>query len=227
MLGGSAGAAALQALRRACGASSSESAPPPRDREEQANRSSLEAAEAELDFEIARCAAEAEAAQATGAEAAEVSRAAAARAAAAVERAERAKAAPPSIAPSLPGPIPCGVELTHRGHEVMHDWTQLLSHADEVALEETWQLPPKELFQRILLQINSAKRDMFLNKYNECKDPACPLQTRIAFIHVLKRVAESFLAYLRTIAQAEAQAAAQMAYLSTIAQAEAQAEGAD
>ena len=227
MLGGSAGTAALQALRRACGTSSSESTPPPRDREEQGNRSSLEGAEAELDFEIARCAAEAEAAQAAGAEAAEVSRAAAARAAAAVERAERAKAAPPSIAPSLPGPIPCGVELTHRGHEVMHDWTQLLSHADEVALEETWQLPPKELFQRILLQINSAKRDMFLNKYNECKDPACPLQTRIAFIHVLKRVAESFLAYLRTIAQAEAQAAAQMAYLSTIAQAEAQAEGAD
>ena len=70
----------------------------------------------------------------------------------------------------------------------MHDWTQLLNHANEVALKETWQPPPDELFQRILLQINQSKRGMFQDKHNECKDPACPLQTRSAFIHVLKRV---------------------------------------
>ena len=66
MLGGSAGVAALQALRRACAAPSSErapsdSVPTSSNSAEQADRWSLEAAEAELDFEIARCAAEVEA----------------------------------------------------------------------------------------------------------------------------------------------------------------------
>ena len=255
MLGGSAGVAALQALRRACAAPSSErapsdSVPTSSNSAEQADRWSLEAAEAELDFEIARCAAEVEAEAAAATELRSIpSRAATATAVLVVERegevsvaADRARAAPPSAAASLLGPLPCanaaattacgaqanrGAELTHRGHKVMHDWTQLLNHANEVALKETWQPPPDELFQRILLQINQSKRGMFQDKHNECKDPACPLQTRSAFIHVLKRVAESFMSYLRTmlsdyaaieavtqapaqvLAQATAQAAAQ------------------
>ena len=201
---------------------------------EQANRSSLEAAEAELDFEIARCAAEVEAEAAAAAELKSTpSQAATAtavvvveRAAEALEAADWAKAAPPLAAASLPGQLPCAkaasttgapAELTSRGHEVMHDWTQLLNHANEALLNETWRLPPNELFQRILLQINQSKRGMFEDKYNECKHPACPLQTRSAFIHVLKRVAESFMSFLRTMlsdsvaiesaAQAGAQAA--------------------
>ena len=78
----------------------------------------------------------------------------------------------------------------------MHDWTQLLNHANEAALRETWQLPPEELFQRILVQINRSKRDILQDKYNQCKDPACPLQTRSVFIRVLKRIAESFMSCL-------------------------------
>jgi E1A/CREB-binding protein len=78
----------------------------------------------------------------------------------------------------------------------MHDWTQLLNHANEAALKETWQLPPEELFQRILVQINRSKRDILQDKYNQCKDPACPLQTRSVFIRVLKRIAESFMSCL-------------------------------
>ena len=80
----------------------------------------------------------------------------------------------------------------------MHDWTQLLNHANEAAQRETWQLPPEELFQRILVQINRSKRDILQDKYNQCKDPACPLQTRSVFIRVLKRIAESFMSCLLT-----------------------------
>ena len=86
----------------------------------------------------------------------------------------------------------------------MHDWTQLLNHANEAALKETWQLPPEELFQRILVQINRSKRDILQDKYNQCKDPACPLQTRSAFIRSLKRIAESFVSTVRELEQAYA-----------------------
>lgn len=109
----------------------------------------------------------------------------------------------------------------------MHDWTQLLSHANEAALKETWQLPPEELFQRILVQINRSKRDILQDKYNQCKDPAwyadppasnprragrcakplltrpyrrSPLTTRSVFIRVLKRIAESFMSCLLSMA---------------------------
>ena len=82
----------------------------------------------------------------------------------------------------------------------MHDWTQLLNHANEAAQRETWQLPPEELFQRILVQINRSKRDILQDKYNQCKDPACPLQTRSVFIRVLKRIAESFMSCLLSMA---------------------------
>ena len=78
----------------------------------------------------------------------------------------------------------------------MADWTLLLSHANEAAAKETWELPPEELFQRILVQINRSKRDILQDKYNQCKDPACPLQTRSVFIRVLKRIAESFMTCL-------------------------------
>ena len=70
------------------------------------------------------------------------------------------------------------------------------TYENEAALKETWQLPPEELFQRILVQINRSKRDILQDKYNQCKDPACPLQTRSVFIRVLKRIAESFMSCL-------------------------------
>ena len=75
----------------------------------------------------------------------------------------------------------------------MHDWTQLLNHANEAALKETWQLPPEELFQRILVQINRSKMGIWQDKYNQCKDPACRPAVRTAFIRSLKRIAESFV----------------------------------
>ena len=82
---------------------------------------------------------------------------------------------------------------------LMHDWTQLLNHVNEAVLKETWQLPSEEIFQRILVmygQMNDgrSKRDILRDKYNQCKDPACPLKTRSAFIRALKRIAESFMA---------------------------------
>ena len=78
----------------------------------------------------------------------------------------------------------------------MADWTLLLSHANEAAAKETWELPPEELFQRILVQINRSKRDILQEKYNACLDPNCPPQTRSVFIRVLKRIAESFMTCL-------------------------------
>ena len=78
----------------------------------------------------------------------------------------------------------------------MHDWTQLLNHANEAAASETWELPPEELFLRILAQINKSKRDILQEKYNACIDPNCSAQTRSVFIRVLKRIAESFMSCL-------------------------------
>merc|ERR1719488_278590 len=81
----------------------------------------------------------------------------------------------------------------------MHDWTQLLNHANEAAAKETWELPPEELFQRILVQINRSKRDILQDKYNQCKDPSTSAATRSVFIRVLKRIAESFMSCLLTM----------------------------
>ena len=237
------GVTALRALRRTCAALSAEpapsdSVPTSSNSVEQANRSSLEAAEAELDFEIARCAAEVEAEAAATAELNSTLNNSVVADWAVVERAaERSVAA--DRARAVPGPLPCanaaattacgaqangGAELTHRGHEVMHDWTLLLNHTNEAVLkDELFQLPPDELWRRILGQINQSKRDMFQDKYNECKDPACPLQTRSAFIHVLKRVAESFMSYLRTMLSDSAAEAAAEAVVQAAAQAAAQA----
>ena len=60
-------------------------------------------------------------------------------------------------------------------------------------------LPPDELFQRILAQINRSKRDILQEKYNACLDRNCPAQTRSVFIRVLKRIAESFMTCLLTM----------------------------
>jgi len=78
----------------------------------------------------------------------------------------------------------------------MQDWSQLLSHANEAAQKETWELPPEELFQRILAQINRSKRDILQEKYNACCDPSSNAQQRSVFIRVLKRIAESFMSCL-------------------------------
>ena len=106
----------------------------------------------------------------------------------------------------------------------MHDWSTLLAHANQAAQTQTWDLPPDELFQRILaqvrsspptlshypspmaaflrvracvcLQINRSKRDILQEKYNACLDPKCSAQTRSVFIRVLKRIAESFMTCL-------------------------------
>jgi len=78
----------------------------------------------------------------------------------------------------------------------MHDWSTLLAHANEAASKQSWALPPDELFQRILAQINRSKRDILQEKYNACLDPSCSPQTRSVFIRVLKRIAESFMTCL-------------------------------
>jgi hypothetical protein len=78
----------------------------------------------------------------------------------------------------------------------MHDWSTLLAHANKAAADQTWTLPPDELFQRILAQINRSKRDILQEKYNACLDRNCPAQTRSVFIRVLKRIAESFMTCL-------------------------------
>ena len=81
----------------------------------------------------------------------------------------------------------------------MQDWTQLLNHANQAALTETWELPPEELFLRILAQINRSKRDILQEKYNQCRDPSTTAATRSVFIRVLKRIAESFMSCLHTM----------------------------
>ena len=78
----------------------------------------------------------------------------------------------------------------------MMDWSALLAHANDAAASETWALPPDELFQRILAQINRSKRDILQEKYNACLEPSCPAPTRSVFIRVLKRIAESFMSCL-------------------------------
>ena len=37
----------------------------------------------------------------------------------------------------------------------MHDWSTLLSHANKAAANNSWELPPDELFQRILAQVHT------------------------------------------------------------------------
>ena len=37
----------------------------------------------------------------------------------------------------------------------MHDWSTLLSHANKAAATNSWELPPDELFQRILAQVHT------------------------------------------------------------------------
>lgn len=103
-------------------------------------------------------------------------------------------AAPPPERTPNPGP-------DHRSRSskietAMHDWSTLLAHANQAAQTSTWELPPDELFQRILAQINRSKRDILQEKYNACLDPKCSAQTRSVFIRVLKRIAESFMTCL-------------------------------
>jgi len=78
----------------------------------------------------------------------------------------------------------------------MEDWSKLLAHANEAAQKETWELPPEELFQRILAQINRSKRDILQEKYNACCHSSSNAQARSVFIRVLKRIAESFMSCL-------------------------------
>jgi len=92
----------------------------------------------------------------------------------------------------------------------MNDWTQLLEHANketdaavrarQQGLEEVWELPPEDLFLRILAQINRSKRDILQEKYNQCRDPSTSPATRSVFIRVLKRIAESFMSCLLSMA---------------------------
>jgi len=81
----------------------------------------------------------------------------------------------------------------------MADWTQLLNHANDAAATETWELPPEELFMRILAQINRSKRDILQEKYNQCRQPDTNAATRSVFIRVLKRIAESFMSCLHNM----------------------------
>lgn len=39
----------------------------------------------------------------------------------------------------------------------MHDWSTLLTHANEAASTQTWALPPDDLFQRILAQVRALR----------------------------------------------------------------------
>ena len=99
---------------------------------------------------------------------------------------------------------PGGGIATSRSSKIetaMHDWSTLLAHANQAAtsvggLPPTWALPPDDLFQRILAQINRSKRDILQEKYNACLSPTCSAQARSVFIRVLKRIAESFMTCL-------------------------------
>lgn len=109
-----------------------------------------------------------------------------------------AAAAPAAAAPSA-APAPADTRSrTTKLEMAMDDWSQLLAHANQAALapegaQPTWELPPEDLFQRILTQINRSKRDFLQNKYTACCDPATSAQSRSAFIIVLKRIAEDIL----------------------------------
>jgi len=85
---------------------------------------------------------------------------------------------------------------TQKIESAMRDWSQLLRHAEQATKSETWELPPEELFGRILSQINRSKRDILHDKYNQCKQPTTSVMARSVFIRVLKRIAESFISCL-------------------------------
>ena len=110
------------------------------------------------------------------------------------EQQERLGAAAPVAQTNAQGPDPRS--RSSKIETAMHDWSTLLAHANRAAADQSWALPPDELFQRILAQINRSKRDILQEKYNACLDPACPAQTRSVFIRVLKRIAESFMTCL-------------------------------
>ena len=94
----------------------------------------------------------------------------------------------------------CSKSRSWKIEMAMNDWTQLLEHANKAAANETWELPPEELFLRILAQINKSKRDILQEKYNQCRDPSTTTATRSVFIRVLKRIAESFMSCLLSMA---------------------------
>mmetsp|Transcript_30805 Transcript_30805/g.80137 ORF Transcript_30805/g.80137 Transcript_30805/m.80137 type:complete len:1263 (+) Transcript_30805:33-3821(+) len=92
-------------------------------------------------------------------------------------------------------PLQAATSRSSKIETAMHDWSTLLAHANEAAAMQTWALPPDELFQRILAQINRSKRDILQEKYSACLSPTCSEQTRAVFIRVLKRIAESFMTW--------------------------------
>jgi len=93
-------------------------------------------------------------------------------------------------------PLQVGTSRSSKIETAMHDWSTLLAHANKAATLQSWTLPPDDLFQRILAQINRSKRDILQEKYNACLSPSCSAQTRSVFIRVLKRIAESFMTCL-------------------------------
>jgi len=111
-----------------------------------------------------------------------------------------AAAASTAVEPSAPsarsGSGSVGASRSSKIETAMHDWSTLLAHANEAANTQSWALPPDDLFQRILAQINRSKRDILQEKYNACLNPNCSPQTRSVFIRVLKRIAESFMTCL-------------------------------
>jgi E1A/CREB-binding protein len=131
-----------------------------------------------------------------------------------MHRAAKAKLALQAVEKVQPkegvGGVPAGASrspggiATSRSSKIetaMHDWSTLLAHANQAAtsvggLPPTWALPPDDLFQRILAQINRSKRDILQEKYNACLSPTCSAQARSVFIRVLKRIAESFMTCL-------------------------------
>mmetsp|Transcript_30790 Transcript_30790/g.79997 ORF Transcript_30790/g.79997 Transcript_30790/m.79997 type:complete len:725 (+) Transcript_30790:1804-3978(+) len=98
-------------------------------------------------------------------------------------------------------PLQAATSRSSKIETAMHDWSTLLAHANEAAAMQTWALPPDELFQRILAQINRSKRDILQEKYSACLSPTCSEQTRAVFIRVLKRIAESFMTCLLQMQQ--------------------------
>ena len=59
-------------------------------------------------------------------------------------------AAPP---PERTAPAPDPRSRSSKIETAMHDWSTLLAHANSAAQTQTWDLPPDELFQRILAQV--------------------------------------------------------------------------
>lgn len=74
-------------------------------------------------------------------------------------------------------------------------WNELADHVGMELTLETWELPPDDLFVRILAYIPKNKRKLFQTKYNECKTIKNTASCK-TLLELLFRIAEKFLKML-------------------------------